>query len=109
LDANGVAIPGSELVLVDQAGDSVWHNGSGMFFHPTNGFLYVTDGDDENVANTQIIDQDLFSGVWRLDVDMRGGAISHPIPRQPANGVTANYYIPNDNPFVGVPNALEEF
>jgi uncharacterized repeat protein (TIGR03806 family) len=109
LDANGVAIPGSELVLVDQAGDSVWHNGSGMFFHPTNGFLYVTDGDDENMANTQIIDQSLFSGVWRLDVDMRGGAISHPIPRQPVNGTTANYYIPNDNPFVGVANALEEF
>ncbi|EEF57830.1 LamG-like jellyroll fold domain-containing protein [Pedosphaera parvula] len=109
LDANGVAIPGSELVLVDQAGDCVWHNGSGMFFHPTNGFLYVTDGDDENTSNTQIIDRGLFSGVWRLDVDMRGGAISHPIPRQPVNGVTANYYIPNDNPFVGVPNALEEF
>jgi uncharacterized repeat protein (TIGR03806 family) len=33
-------------------------------------------------------------------VDCRGGNISHPPPRQPQNGVTANYFIPNDNPFV---------
>jgi uncharacterized repeat protein (TIGR03806 family) len=109
LDSNGVAIPGSELVLVDQTGNNVWHNGSGMFFHPANGFLYVTDGDDENGSNIQVITNGLFSGVWRLDVDQRGGSISHPIPRQPVNGTTANYYIPNDNPFVGQPNALEEF
>ena len=105
---NGLSSLASELVLVDQAGDSVWHNGSGMFFHPTNGFLYYTDGDDER-SPSQIITNKLFAGVFRLDVDMRGGSISHPIPRQPVNGTTANYYIPNDNPFVGVANALEEF
>jgi uncharacterized repeat protein (TIGR03806 family) len=109
LDASGVAVPGSELVLVDQIGSSVWHNGSGMFFHPQNGFLYVTDGDDEDGSNNQIITRNLFSGIWRIDVDQRGGAISHPILRQPANGTTANYYIPNSNPFVGQTNALEEF
>jgi uncharacterized repeat protein (TIGR03806 family) len=108
LDAAGVAVPNSELVLVDQVGDSVWHNGSGMFFHPVNGFLYYTDGDDER-APTQIINSNLFSGVFRIDVDMRGGTNSHPIPRQPVNGTTANYYIPNDNPFVGQSNVLEEF
>jgi uncharacterized repeat protein (TIGR03806 family) len=109
LDAAGVAVPGSELVLVDQTGNSVWHNGSGMFFHPVNGFLYVTDGDDEDGSNNQIITRNLFSGIWRIDVDQRGGAISHPILRHPANGTTANYYIPNSNPFVGQTNALEEF
>jgi uncharacterized repeat protein (TIGR03806 family) len=109
LDSSGIAIPGSETVFVDQVGNSVWHNGSGMFFHPSNGFLYVTDGDDEDGSNTQVITNNLFSGVWRLDVDRRGGSISHPIVRQPANGTTANYYIPNDNPFVGQSNALEEF
>ena len=56
-----------------------------------------------------MIDQNLLSGVFRIDVDQRGGSISHPIPRQPDRGTTANYYIPSDNPFVGVPNALEEF
>ena len=106
--SNGVAVAGSELVLVDQTGDSVWHNGGGIFFHPTNGFLYWTDGDDER-SPTQTINNKLFSGVFRIDVDMQGGAISHPIPRQPALGTTANYFIPNDNPFVGQPNVLEEF
>jgi uncharacterized repeat protein (TIGR03806 family) len=105
---NGIAALASELVLVDQAGDSVWHNGGGMFFHPTNGFLYWTDGDDER-SNPQIINDKLFAGVFRIDVDMRGGSISHPIPRQPTLGTTANYYIPNDNPFVDQTNVLEEF
>ena len=108
LDVNGVAVPGSELVLVDQVGDSTWHNGGGLFFHPVNGFLYWTDGDDER-APTQIINQNLLSGVFRIDVDMRGGSVSHPIPRQPQNGTTANYYIPNSNPFVGQAGVLEEF
>src|SRR5262249_32857696 len=109
LDASGVAIPGSELVFVDQFGNSVWHNGGGLFFHPENGFLYWTDGDDADSANSQIINRNLFSGVFRIDVDRRGGRISHPIPRQPDNGATGNYYIPNDNPFVGQPGVLEEF
>lgn len=108
LDASGVAVPDSELVLVDQTTDSVWHNGGGLFFHPENGFLYWTDGDDER-GPTQIINQNLLSGVFRIDVDQRGGSISHPIPRQPVNGKTANYYIPNGNPFVGHAGVLEEF
>ena len=110
LDANGVAIPGSELVLIDLTANSVWHKGGGMFFHPQNGFLYVTDGDDQNSPDdAQFINKSLFGGVWRLDVDQRGGSVSHPAPRQPLNGVTANYYIPNDNPFVGQPGVMEEF
>ncbi|HTI70636.1 MAG TPA: PQQ-dependent sugar dehydrogenase [Candidatus Limnocylindria bacterium] len=108
LDSNNVAVPGSELVLVDQVASSVWHNGGGLFFHPRNGFLYWTDGDDET-APTQTINQNLLSGVFRIDVDQRGGGISHPIPRQPNNGTTANYFIPNDNPFAGQAGVLEEF
>ncbi len=109
LDANGVAIPGSELVFVDQTCDTIWHHGGGMFFHPKNGFLYWTDGDSANGNNDQIINKSMFSGVFRIDVDCRGGSISHPIPRQPVNGQTAHYFIPNDNPFVGESNVLEEF
>jgi len=109
LDANGAAIPGSEKVFVDLTDQTIWHHGGGMFFHPVNGFLYWTDGDNSVGDNDQIIDKSLFSGVFRIDVDRRGGNISHPIPRQPLNGVTANYFIPNDNPFVGQPDVLEEF
>ena len=105
----GTTSTNTEVVFVDQTGNDTWHNGGGLFFHPTNGFLYWTDGDDENAANRQIITNKLFSGVFRIDVDQRGGSISHPIPKQPNLGVTANYYIPNDNPFVGQPNVLEEF
>jgi glucose/arabinose dehydrogenase len=92
LDANGVAIAGSEVVLVDQECTSIWHKGGGMFFHPTNGFLYFTVGDDEDGSNAQRIDHNLFGGLFRIDVDCRGGNISHPIRNQPANGHTANYF-----------------
>src|SRR5262245_56470522 len=108
LDANGVAIPGSETVFIDQNSETVWHNGGGMFFGD-DGFLYITNGDDARGANDQRINVSLHSGVLRLDVDRRGASISHPPPRQPMNGVTANYYIPNDNPFVGQAGVLEEF
>jgi uncharacterized repeat protein (TIGR03806 family) len=109
LDENGVAVPGSEVVFIDQTDQTVWHHGGGMFFHPKNGFLYLTIGDNSVSDNDQVINKSLLSGVFRIDVDCRGGNVSHPIPRQPVNGHTANYYIPNDNPFVGQPNVLEEF
>jgi len=116
LDDNGVAIPGSEQVLIDLTDQTIWHHGGGMFFHPKNGFLYLTIGDNSIGDNDQIINKSLFGGVLRIDVDCRGGDISHPIPRQPVNGYTGHYYIPNDNPFVGQSrvfngesNALEEF
>jgi glucose/arabinose dehydrogenase/regulation of enolase protein 1 (concanavalin A-like superfamily) len=114
LDEAGVAIAGSELVMLEQNAGSIWHNGGGMFFHPEDGFLYVTNGDDASTANSQVLTQNLFSCILRIDVDKRGGSISHPPRREPVNGRTRSlpggphYYIPNDNPFVGVPDALEE-
>src|SRR5690606_15682085 len=51
----------------------------------------------------------LWSGLLRIDVDCQGGSVSHPPPRKPSVGLADHYFIPNDNPFVGVPNALEEF
>jgi uncharacterized repeat protein (TIGR03806 family) len=109
LDADGVAIPESVKIFVDLTNQTVWHHGGGMFFHPVNGFLYWTDGDNSVGDNDQIINKSLYSGVFRIDVDCRGGNISHAPPRQPTNGFTANYFVPNDNPFVGQSNVLEEF
>lgn len=109
LDAAGVAIPGSKTILIDLTDQTVWHHGGGMFFHPTNGFLYLTIGDNSVGDNDQIINKSLYGGVMRMDVDCRGGAVSHPTLRQPLNGHTANYFIPNDNPFAGQSNVLEEF
>ena len=109
LDADGVAIPGSVKIFVDLTNQTVWHHGGGMFFHPANGLLYWTDGDNSVGDNDQIINKSLYSGVFRIDVDCRGGNFSHAPPRQPVNGMTANYFVPNDNPFVGQSNVLEEF
>lgn len=105
------ADPASELVLIAQRDENVWHQGGGMFFHPQDGFLYLSVGDEGGSLcaydNCQRIDRDLFGGVLRIDVDERGGAVSHPIARQPESGSTAHYFIPNDNPFVGS-GGLEE-
>lgn len=106
-----VADPNSEVVLIHQPDENPSHNGGSVLFGP-DGFLYVTIGDDDvrhPNPHAQHIDRDLFSGVLRIDVDCQGGDASHAPPRQPNTGRTANYFIPNDNPFVGTPNALEEF
>ncbi|HEY1121846.1 MAG TPA: PQQ-dependent sugar dehydrogenase, partial [Haloferula sp.] len=112
LDTNFQTTQAGEYVVIDQQDASVWHNGGGMFFHPQNGFLYITNGDDQNAGlNTQRNDRALFSCVIRIDVDQRGGAISHVPTKRPLNEVSPTwprYYVPNDNPFVGQPNALEE-
>src|SRR4030095_13702535 len=66
--------------------------------------------------SAQRLNRGLFSGVLRIDVD-QNPARSHPIRRQPRSGGTgsppsysANYFIPNDNPFLDPAGTiLEEF
>ncbi len=108
---DGVADRASEAVLIDQFAESVWHEGGGLFFGPKDGFLYLSLGDDARSKNNQRIDGGFFAGVLRIDVDERGGAISHPPKRRPLpeGSVAAHYFIPNDNPFVGRADVLEEF
>ena len=105
-------VAGQQLVLMDQQDENIWHNGGGLTFGP-DGFLYVGVGDEgtngDGLENGQRIDRDLYCGILRIDVDCRGGDVSHPPPRQPDTGKTAGYFIPNDNPFVGVAGVLEEF
>ncbi len=99
----------SELVLVDQTETTHFHNGAHIRFGP-DGFLYFGNGDDQNTAvTTQTLKGGLFSGVFRIDVDMQGGAISHAPPKQPLNAVTQGYFIPNSNPFVGQAGVAEEY
>lgn len=113
----------SEFVLINQFDQHAWHNGGDMFFGP-DGFLFFSNGDEgasnDPWNNAQTISKGLFAGVFRIDVDQRGGDVSHPIRRQPvANAAppagwpgtyTQGYYIPSDNPFVDPAGGnLEEF
>ena len=117
------ADPASEFVLIQQYDRQNWHNGGDMFFGP-DGFLYIAVGDEgganDQYNRTQSISDWFFGGVFRIDVDMQGGSVSHPIRRQPSNGAnppagwpnsfSQGYYVPNDNPWQD-PNGgvLEEF
>ncbi|TMM55902.1 T9SS type A sorting domain-containing protein [Maribacter algarum] len=116
--------PSSEQILINIYDRNDWHNGGDMFFGPEDGFLYLSLGDEgganDNYGVTQQIDKWLFGGVLRIDVDRRGGTISHPIRKQPlnkgtppsgwSNSYTQNYYIPNDNPWQDTNGGiLEEF
>lgn len=111
-DGQTPADPASEQVLIDQLDENEWHDGGSLAFGP-DGFLYLGMGDEghayDHFQNSQKIDADLFSGILRIDIDRVGGSLSHPPPRQPLSGRTANYFVPNDNPFVGTPGVLEEF
>jgi glucose/arabinose dehydrogenase/mono/diheme cytochrome c family protein len=104
----------SETVLIDQPDRSPWHNGGAMFFHPQDRCLYIALGDEgyspaDVTENSQQVTNNLFSGILRIDVDADPSR-SHPIRRQPRNGVTAHYQIPEDNPFLDPQGGLlEEF
>ena len=120
-DGQAAADPASELVMIQQYDRDNWHNGGQMFFGPDR-FLYLAVGDEGDVNDsfnvTQKLNDRLFSGILRLDVD-QNLARSHPIRRQPLqitmpagwpNSFTQGYSIPNDNPWQDPTGAqLEEF
>jgi glucose/arabinose dehydrogenase len=100
--------PATAFILVEQTEGFTTHNGAHLKFGP-DGYLYFGNGDDERTDVTaQTLTGGLFSGVFRIDVDMNA-ATGHAPPKQPLDCVTQGYLIPNDNPFVGVANAAEEY
>ena len=123
LPEGGTIDPASEFVLINQYDPHRWHNGGGIFFG-NDGFLHVAIGEssewNDSFQNCQRIDQGLFSGILRLDVD-NDPAKSHAIARQPVDdpawgkpaswpaSSTQGYGIPNDNPWQDPGNVLEEF
>jgi mono/diheme cytochrome c family protein len=101
-DAN-VASTNTELPLITQFDTQPNHNGGDLHFGP-DGYLYATVGDEglqyNGDFNAQIITNKFFSAVLRLDVDKRPGNL----PPNPNPASTTNYFVPADNPFVGVTN-----
>jgi hypothetical protein len=96
-----------ESILIEQtrASDG-YHNAGAVEFGP-DGFLYIAVGEATEKKNHQQIDYALYSGILRIDIDNQ--AESLPISKQPPGGITQGYKIPQDNPFVVHPGALQEF
>lgn len=94
------ALPASELKLLRQLDEASNHNGGDLHFGP-DGYLYVSLGDEggqnDGFNNSQIITNDFFSAILRIDVDKRPGSLA-PNPHPAA---TTYYAVPPDNPFVG--------
>ena len=97
-----------QTLIAQNRNNDGYHNGGSVEFGP-DGFLYVAMGEGSRRRCHQRIDCGFFGGIFRIDIDNRGGDVSKPITVQPEEGETANYSIPLDNPFVGTPGALEEF
>ena len=115
LDNAVSADPNSEQILLDQIDPHLWHNGGDVFFD-NQGFLYAVNGDGGDTydlyQNSQRISKGLFSGVLRIDVDWTTSSTrSHAPPARQAGQprLYSGYGIPNDNPFVDVAGALQEF
>ena len=121
-DGTMAADTNSELILLQQFDQQEWHD-SGCVMFGQDGYLYFGVG-DEGGANdqynvTQVIDQRLMSGIFRVDVNFNP-TTSHPIRRQPFHhpslpagwpeSYSTNYFVPNNNPFVNTNGSvLEEY
>lgn len=121
-DGQMAADPNSEMILLQQLDLQMWHD-AGCLMFGQDGFLYFSIG-DEGGANdqynvTQIINQRLMSGIFRIDVN-KNSSLSHAIRRQPFHhpstpsgwpeSYSTNYFVPNNNPFVNSDGSvLEEY
>lgn len=100
-----------EQLLIEQQIENTEHLGGDLAFDST-GCLLISCGDHERSLNdhrSQLLHRGFDSGILRIDIDQRGGDFSHPPLRTPDRTWTSNYFIPNDNPFLGLPDVLEEF
>ncbi|MCA9173713.1 MAG: PQQ-dependent sugar dehydrogenase [Planctomycetales bacterium] len=104
--------PPNEQVLIEQLLETHHHVGGALEFDQ-DGFLLVSVGDNgewkDNKSNSQRIDDQLLSGILRIDVDQRGGEISRPIKQRHRGVLRQHYFVPADNPFLDVPGANPEF
>ncbi len=105
-----VANPDSELPLITQFDRAFNHNGGDIHFGP-DGYLYYSMGDEgggnDGFDNACFIDKNFFAAIYRLDVDKRPGNLvpnpqTQPSQTYPSAVNPGSYFVPKDNPFVGV-------
>jgi uncharacterized repeat protein (TIGR03806 family) len=96
----------TEKIMIQEPLPDTYHRGSGMTFGK-DGFLYVAFGEYGNPNNGQDFTNHISGGVIRIDVD-QDATKSHAIKNK-SQGLNENYFIPNDNPFVGQTGVLEEY
>jgi glucose/arabinose dehydrogenase len=98
--------PATEVVLINQFDEDAGHNGGDLHFGP-DGYLYVGLGDEggagDSFWNSQKLGADFFSGILRIDVDLRPG---NPAPNPHPDVRPGTYAIPPDNPFFGTTNVI---
>jgi len=105
-EGQNTANKSTEQILIQEPLPDTYHRGGGMTFGK-DGFLYVSFGEYGNPNNAQDFTNHIAGGVIRIDVD-QDATKSHAIKNK-SQGVNANYFIPNDNPFVGQAGVLEEY
>jgi len=99
-----VADPTSELILLQQVDRGYNHNGGDLHFGP-DGYLYYATGDEEAQRdirfNSQKINLNFFSGIFRIDVDKKPGNFEpNPHTAIPTDNGIARFSVPADNPFI---------
>jgi uncharacterized repeat protein (TIGR03806 family) len=122
-DNPDLADPASEVILIEQLDEQVYHNAGDLHFGP-DGYLYHSLGDEggsnDGFNNSQTITRDFFSAILRLDVDLEGDEIAggnpsapddanlppNPHPAIPLHGGLPAFEVPADNPFVGTTTFL---
>lgn len=110
----------SEVQMINILQWNATHRGGGLVFGD-DGFLYLTIGDQARRTTAQDVIGNFEGGVIRIDVDKKGGSISHaptkvinstamvnmynynnqaaaPVLRPTVQVTGVEYYIPNDNP-----------
>ena len=93
---NDAAIPGSELVVLEQAQPFANHNGGAVRFGP-DGLLYLGFGDGGSGGDPMGNGQNLTTLLGKIiRIDVRSASASQP------------YAIPRDNPFLNQPGARGE-
>ena len=97
------ALPDSEFPLISQPNRGSYHFAGDTRFGP-DGFLYVSLGDEgyEHMwENAGRWDRGFFSGIIRIDVDLRPGGL---LPNVHPAVHPGTYLVPPNNPFIGRTN-----